>query len=211
MSVGRPKKDMSQDAENKRKKAGERLKMLRQGKITTPKRTERLSQRKLAAILDRDISRIRAYETGAGIPEEIAEKLENLTGIIREYWLGSTDNLTLKDYQTEINERNERIYAVGELDSKVASLDAALSTFFEVCGYSYQHIHTPFVEFASVVLPPSEETKGADPNAGSYYLSSVTYPNIDEVEFTPEEMAALIENVKEMIAFECSKKLRRKQ
>ena len=112
MSAGRPKKDMSQEAVQRRKKAGERLKMLRQGKIVTPKPTEQLSQRKLSAYLNRDISCVRAYESGVGIPEEIAEKLERLTGIIKEYWLGSTDTLTWTDYQAEIVERNRRLFAV---------------------------------------------------------------------------------------------------
>lgn len=210
MGAGRPKKDMSQEAVQKRKVAGERLKMLREGKIITPKPIERLSQRKLATFLNRDISCVRAYESGVGIPEEIAEKLEGLTGIIKEYWLGSTDKLTLTDYQAEITERNRRLFAVNGLDRRVASLDAARTTFFEVCGYSYEHLHTGFIEFARVIMPPSEETENANPAAGRYYLTSLSYPDIDGVEFTPEEMDALIENVKDMIAFECSKKLRRK-
>lgn len=210
MSVGRPKKDMSQEAVQKRKTAGERLKMLRQGKIITLKPTERLSQRKLATYLDRDVSWIRAYESGVGIPEEIAEKLECLTGIIKEYWLGSTDKLNWTDYQAEITERNQRLFAIDGLDSRVSSLDAARTTFFEVCGYSYAHLHTGFVEFARVIMPPAEQTESADPAAGRYYLTSLSYPDIDEVEFTPEEMDALIEKVKDLIAFECSRKQRRK-
>lgn len=208
MSAGRPKKDMSQEAVQRRKKAGERLKMLRQGKIVTPKPTEQLSQRKLSTYLNRDISCVRAYESGVGIPEEIAEKLERLTGIIKEYWLGSTDTLTWTDYQAEITERNRRLFAVNGLDGRVASLDAARTTFFEICGYSYEHIHTPFLDFARAIMPPSEETEKADPTAGRYYLTSLSYPDINGVEFTPEEMNALIEKVKDMIAFECSRKQR---
>lgn len=210
MSAGRPKNDMSQEAVQKRKTAGERLKMLRQGKILTPKPIERLTQRKLANFLDRDVSVVRGYESGRGIPEEIAEKLECLTGIIKEYWLGSTDKLTWTDYLAEINERNRRLFAIDGLDSRISSFDAARSTFFEVCGYSYEHLHTGFVEFARVVMPPAEQTEIADPAAGRYYLTSLSYSDIDGVEFTPEEMDNLIEKVKDLIAFECSRKLRRK-
>lgn len=209
MSAGRPKKDMSQEAVQRRKTAGERLKQLRQGKIITPIPVAGLTQKKLATFLDRDISVIRGYESGSGIPDEIATKLEALTGIIKEYWLGATEKTTLDEYQEEIAERNRRFFAVDGLESRVSSLDAARKTFFEVCGYSYEHLHTGFVEFARVIMPPSEETEKADPSAGRYYLTSLSYPDIDEVEFTPEEMDALIRQVKDIIAFECSKKQRR--
>lgn len=208
MGPGRPKKDMSLEAVQKRHLSGERLKMLRQGKIITLKPTAHLTQKKLAAYLDRDVSVLRGYEAGRGIPDTIAEKLEGLTGIIKEYWLGSTDKLTWGEYSAEIAEKNRRLFAINGLDSRVSFLDTERSTFFRVCGYSYEHTPTAFVDFASAIMPPAEETEMVDPTAGSYYITSLSYSDICGVLFTPEEMHALIEKVKDLIAFECSKKLR---
>ena len=206
MGAGRPKKDMSPEIEKQRKLSGERLTMLREGKIETPKSIEALTQSKLAYYFDRNISTVRRYESGYGIPEETAEVLEQLTGIVKEYWLGITDKITVADYKAEVEETDRRTAALDSLYKRAHSLDAAREVLFRECGFSYVHTPTPFVDFAGVINPSVEETEKTNVADGRYCLTSISDPRIEEIEFTPEEMSGLIRTLEYVIAFECFKK-----
>lgn len=211
MGVGRPKNDMSQQAILRRKIAGERLRMLRKGEIKTPKTPDHLTQKKLSAILDRDVSVIRGYESGKGIPDEIAEKLELLTGIIKEYWTGSTAQKTQHGYQAECEENHTRAFALDRLDSQLFTTDIDRAAFFRVCGFSYQHAPSAAADFARAVNPPASETGLINPLDGWYHIDSLSPSPFDGVDFTSEEVNSLIEKVRNVIELECYKKQNKKR
>lgn len=135
--MGRPRKDNSESAVERRRAAGEHFKLLR--KLYNRQTGKRFTQDAIAQILGVNISTIRRYESGKqDIPLWVAEKLESATNMVKEFWTGESIISDPQIYLEWMQELDEWETWSASMDEKIAAERLQWKRVFAAIGYEYE-------------------------------------------------------------------------
>ena len=196
-SRGRPAKSMEPSDVSKRKRSGEKISKLRKDKGWT--------QHDMSTLLDRSIATIRRYEHGeVDLPEEVAKKLENITGIFWRYWSGETECTSLYAYSDEREKVHEdaALAALEEIEKDKEDFRNRLTALFSLCGYRYKHGNLSTIAFQDLFGDWDEhQIPQCEHQLNPYHAPDETY-HFDEAELT-----ALLNDMRNLIGFHWFKKV----
>lgn len=192
--VGRKPKDNSDPAQARRKLIGQQLSAFREHK--------NLTQADLAEELDTSVSTVQRYEYGTTqISQDNAEKLEILTGIIKEYWRGESDYCDRESYQYWSWSQEALNAAENLCTTNIKAEQQKFAQFFSVLGYTFEDTDLAFAD---------DETLAAFDlglwTTGPYRISKADAPDDSFATLTYKEFLALISQMKELVEFTCYKK-----
>lgn len=175
---------------------------IKQFMFKTPTR-KKLTQQEAADALGISVATLKRYIACETIPSEnYAKAMETATGIIYPYWMGETECKTWIEYYTEI----EKCESEG-MEKYDREIEQRQIMFYN-CGYRYELLHDAVHDFAEC---------GSDSDSTIIYqsyhphqLTSFQEPD-KHYYFNQEELDALINQLKDTIAFACFKKERATQ
>lgn len=178
--------------------------------IKAYRKSQNWSQEKCAEEWGTSEATIRRYEANIKIApgqkqefhpvsERTAKKIEEKTGIIYPYWMGETE---CKTWGEEI-EWQEWIAE----DPEIAELEQRRIMFYE-CGYHYELLHDAAHDFSECSPVPDSDI--VYQSYHPHQLTSFQEPD-KHYYFNQEELDALINQLKDTIAFACFKKERATQ
>ena len=139
-------------------------------------------------------------------------KLEMLAArwnIALQYFTGEEENpISPLEYATKQNLLLAKKGAVEDLWRSVQNNDERRSIIFTVFGYEYKHEITGQIEFAEFAHSP-DDIKSMSPDAGWHFIRPRDKAGAAWTAFSEDELHALIDKLKDMIAFECYKQGKR--
>ena len=194
---GRPVKSMEPSDVSKRKRSGEKIAKLRKDKGWT--------QSDMAIELDRSVATIRRYERGeVDLPEDVARKLENITGIFWRYWIGETECTSMYVY---LDEREKELEDAAmaeweEIDKDKENFRNRLTALFSLCGYRYEHGNLSIIAFQDLFGDWDEhQIPQCEHQLNPYHAPDETY------HFDDAEITALLDGMRDLIGFHWFKKV----
>lgn len=195
--MGRKKIELTNEEIQKRNLVARHLRDFREAVSWT--------QEKLAGKLYVDVSTLRRWESGRwAMNKSVAGLLEQMTGFIKEYWMGLTDLTNREVYNDYI--ANEAFFEVEEKemdDRIIKSFEErveAYSTMFRLCGYYYECLasHSSIWDMYQIIDPNPELEDGVT----WHRLTLLKDPN-KEYYFTTKGINEIVNRIKDVADLAC--------
>lgn len=138
----------------------------------------------------------------AAIKEGKLELLAKRWNIAVQYFTGEeSEPLTPLQYATKQDLLHARTDAMDTLLRSVENNDRLRAILFSACGYEYEHECNGPIDFASFASS-ADEVNGISPDGGRHLIRPIDDTGVEWTAFTEAELHALIDRLKNTIAFE---------
>ena len=138
----------------------------------------------------------------AAIKEGKLERLANRWNIAVQYFTGEENEpLTPLQYAAKQDLIHARDIAVDDLWRSVQDNDRLRAILFSACGYEYEHECIGPVDFAPFASS-ADEVNAISPDGGRHLIRPIDDTGAEWTAFTEAELHALIDRLKNTIAFE---------
>lgn len=212
--MGRKPKDNSPNAIKQRQLAGEHIRKFRK-EVCDMNREEFTGENEgfagVKGVIYTTPQELGRWERGEiEVPDNVAEKLSEITGVIKEYWLGITECKTRIEYDDECDPLGLEEYRA-ELDKESERI-ARIKTVLNFCGFGFEDFRDAKYDFVDFSNDPEliAEVQGAFNALTPYKITHIDKAVLPEAVYLSEDdLTSLLLEISNCIGYSCYKKLNR--
>ena len=193
---GRPQKSMERQDVFRRKESGERIQQWRKKMGWT--------QEYMAERVRKSVAAVRRYEKGeVDLHENVAKKLECLSGVFWRYWTGETNCTERTAYLNEQMRLHEdaALEEYAEILKDEDERRNKLENLFSLCGFRYERDKGLYAFYDLVGDWDDSQIPPCEHQVTPYHMPDQTY------HFSDDELTALLSDIKNLVGYHWYKKV----